>query len=171
MHPHLLISVLGLVAVVATFQTANGKAESATPTQAIALESKQASAPRRDFGHLILQIEGNANALRVTRITPKKSGYNTTKGVSPYHIALLDAGGQVLGSYPLDLSMFDMNPAQVGKPLQVQGCAIRDTRVAALTNVPYLATASAIRILHGKRVLGVLNGTTYEKLVAQGEVR
>jgi hypothetical protein len=171
MHPHLLISVLGLAAVIATFQTANGKAESATPTQALALESKSASAPRRDFGHLILQVEGNANALRVTRITPKKSGYNTTKRVSPYRIALLDAGGQILGSYPLDLSMFDMNPARIGKPLQVQGCAIRDTRVAALTNVPYFAKASAIRILHGKRVLGVLNGPSYKTLVAQGEVR
>lgn len=171
MHTHLLISVLGLGAVLTTFQIAHQPTESSAPTQTLVIDSTPASAARREFGHLILQIEGNANALKVMRITPKKSGYNTTKKVSPYRIALLDAGGQVLGSYPLDLRMFDMNPAHVGKPLQVQGCAIQDTQVAALTNVPYFAKATSIRILHGQRVLGILNGTSYEKLIAQGEVR
>ncbi|MEE2885814.1 MAG: hypothetical protein VX951_00145, partial [Planctomycetota bacterium] len=105
------------------------------------------------------------------RITPKESDYNPTSRTSPYQIELLDAGGQVLGSYPLDLSLFDMNPARVGKPLRVQGCQVRDTRVAALANVPYLAKAVSLRILRGNRVFGFLNTASYHRLVAQGEVR
>lgn len=171
MRTHLLLGALGICAVGGTYQSTIGSAGSGHQAETIAAETSPAVTPRRNFGHLILQIEGNANALRVTRITPKKSGYNPTSRTSPYQIELLDAGGQVLGSYPLDLSLFDMNPARVGKPLRVQGCEVRDTRVATLANVPYLAHAVTVRILRGNRVFGFLNTASYRKLVAQGEVR
>jgi len=171
MHAHLIISALGLSAVIATFQATRGDSGPSEAAPVTISQTKPASAARRDFGHLILQIEGDANRLSVTRITPKKSACNRDARVSPFRVVLLDAAGQTLGSYPLDLSMFDMNPAQAGKPLRVQGCEVRDTRVAALANVPYFASATALRILRGGQLLGALDHVAYEKLVAQGEVR
>ena len=171
MQTNVLASILGIGAVIATYQATQDEPVPGPSAPVTTLEARPPSAARRDFGHLILQVEGDANRLSVTRVTPKKSSYNRTSRPSPFSIDLLDAAGQTLGSYPLDLSMFDLRPTRAGKPLQVQGCEVRDSRVAVLANIPYFANATALRILHGGRTLGLLDSTTYEQLIAQGEVR
>lgn len=183
MRTHLLLGAIGICAVIGTFQSTDGTSSATASSRGLLhsldrpqpitqpSEATPAAAPRRPFGHLILQIEGDANGLRVTWITPKQSAYNPSTRTSPYRIELLDADGMVAGVYPLDLSQFDMNPARVGKPLRVQGCEIRDTRVATIANVAFLAGATAARIMRGNRQLGSLDSTTYQRLLKQGEVR
>ena len=88
-------------------------------------------------------------------ITPKTSGYNPTRIDSPYQAVLFNRAGRQLGSYAIDLSQFDLDPARVGKPLRVTGCEVRDTKVAAIVNVPYLANARSIEIRRAGRRPGV----------------
>ena len=124
------------------------------------------------FGHLILQVEGDVTSPEVMWITPKKAAYNPVRGTqSEFQLELLDGLGRVLGSYPLDLTHFDLNPANIGKPLKVHGCEVRDTKIATIVNVPFLVAATSLRIRRGKAVLSTLEAAGYSHLLAEGENR
>ena len=71
----------------------------------------------------------------MTWITPKASGYNRTKIESPFEIDLFDGAGRLLGTYPIDLSRFDTDPARIGKPLRVEGCEVLDSSIVTIVNV------------------------------------
>ena len=43
-----------------------------------------------------------------------------------------DVTGMVLGSYPLDLFHFDLDEKNIGKPATVQGCEVRDAKIATI---------------------------------------
>ena len=128
-------------------------------------------APTEPDGHLVLQIEGDARALQVTRITRKPDPCGPARFTSASAIVVRDAAGSELGRVPLDLSLFDLDPAHVGRPLHVDGCVVRDTRVAMLANVPHWPDAASLEIVHEGRVLGVLAGARYEALVRAGAPR
>ncbi len=122
-------------------------------------------------GHLILQIEGDARALRVTRITPKVDPCGPARFASAHAVVVRDAAGSELGRVPLDLSNFDLDPARVGGALTVEGCMVRDPHVATLVSIPRWPTAASLEVVHAQQVLGTLAGGAYAELVTAGERR
>jgi hypothetical protein len=135
----------------------------------IAVVERPLDQPPDVRGHLILQTEGDARALDVTRITVKPDPFGHLAGVqSEFAIELRDAAGRLLGSYPLELDRFDMDPAHVGRDLRVEGCVIVDTRVAALVNVPDFVAAAELRILRGAQVLGRVEPARLARMVVEG---
>jgi hypothetical protein len=122
-------------------------------------------------GHLILQVEGDAGALQVTRITPKPDPCGPARLHSEYAVVVRDAAGTELGRVPMDLSAFDLDPARIGQPLRVEGCVVKDTRVATLVSIPRWPTAAALDLVQGTRVLGTLAGDSFATMVRAGELR
>jgi hypothetical protein len=121
-------------------------------------------------GHLVLQIEGDARALRVTRITPKPDPCGPARLDSIWRIVVRAADGSELGRYPLDLRQFDLDVAHVGAPLRVEGCRVIETGVATLASIPRWPNAASLAIVSGARTLGTLDAPSYAALLA-GEVR
>ncbi len=154
----------GLLGVVAVFGT-------------LALVPRPPTTPDPAFptgpnGHLILLIEGDARGLRVTHITAKRDDYNPVHGdKSPYQVVVHDKNHKVLGRYPLDLSRFDLDPKNVGKPLRVEGCEVIDTKVAMLTNIPWFPNASFLEIERNGVSVGEMLADDYRRLVEQGTDR
>ena len=62
-----------------------------------------------------------------------------------------------------------MTTANVGKPVQVTGCEVRQRRVSMLLNVPRVTGASRFEIRRGKRVLGRLDGKRLRQLSGGGK--
>lgn len=122
-------------------------------------------------GHLILQVEGDARALAVVRITPKTDPCGRAVFESAFHAVVRDGAGAELSAVPIDLAVFDMDPAHVGAGLRVEGCAVTDTRVATLVSVPRWPNAASIEIRRDGTVLGKIAGTELAALVRAGEVR
>ena len=152
-----LIAVAGLCVVGGIYL--RSRAPEASP--------RPATIPPR-YGHLILHIEGSVRALSIEHITPKPSGYNVVRTQSPYTIELLDGTGTLLGSYPLDLSAFDLAPERVGAELRVEGCQVIDPNIVTLANVPYFETLASLRIRKGADVLGALGSADYFAMLAAG---
>ncbi len=117
-------------------------------------------------GHLVLIIEGDARSLSITQVVAKKDPCGPTDTIeSDYHILMLDADASVLARYPLDLSQFDLNPDHIGRPVQVEGCVLIDTKIAMLANVPYLPNATHIQITGPDSKVGELAAGTYKQVV------
>jgi len=153
MQYRLVTGTLGVIAVLGTF---------ALPPRP--------TLPPVPKGHLVLLIEGDARGLRVTHITAKTDPYNPVYGVKPAHeVVVYDRNAKVLGRYPLDLSKFDLDPKNVGKPLRVEGCQVIDTKVVVLTNIPWLPNASFLEIEKGPASLGEVTAADYARLVATAE--
>jgi hypothetical protein len=126
--------------------------------------------PPASKGHLVLLIEGDAHGLRITHITAKRDPYNPVYGARPPHdIVLYDQNARELGRYPLDLSRFDLDPANAGKPPRVQGCEVIDTKVVLLANIPWLPNASFLEIEKGTTSVGELAASDYARLVSMAE--
>ena len=90
---------------------------------------------------MVLVVEGDARGMRVTHAQAKADAYQGAKpGLAnrTYEVEVQNAAGVALGTYPLDLSHFDLDPQRVGQPLRVEGDVVRNTQVTALTNVPTL---------------------------------
>ncbi len=135
-----------------------------------ALPNEGATAQPR--GHLILQIEGDANGLRVVRVTPKPDPLGHLADVPSTHrvVVRLRDGGE-LASVPLDLSHFDLDPANVGRDASVTGCVVRETCVAALANVPHFDGDVVVEIRAGARVVGGLDADGYARMLRAAEGR
>ena len=151
---------LPLVAVLLTASLA------ASVVATVAVVAHNAAVPE-PVGHLILQVEGDATALRVTRITKKVDACGLARLASPHEVVIRDAVGGELGRVPLDLSAFDLEPNRAGQPLRVEGCKVLDPHVAMLANVPHWPTAAALEIVSRGRVLGALDQASYAALLAQ----
>ena len=149
-HPLALASgVLGVAAVLGT----------------LALPPRPTTPPPPN-GHLVLVIEGDAKGLEVTHVTAKADPYNRVYGPKTSHeIALFDRNGTELGRYPLDLSKFDLDPANVGKPVRSEGCTIIESKVVMLTNIPWLPNTSYLEIRRGATKVGELTVANYSRLV------
>ena len=170
MQHQLATGVLGVVAVLGTLALV-------PRLTAPRLTAPRLTAPRvapitGPTGHLILLIEGDARGLRVSHITAKKAPYNPVRGAqTPYAVVVHDGNHKVLGRYPLDLSHFDLDAKNVGKPVRVQGCELIDTKVAMLTNIPWFPNASFLEIKKIGVSVGELLPDNYQRLVEQGTDR
>ena len=170
MRTNSLAILIGAGVVVGTFLATTPTDSQPAPTKQQAVAA-QPSKPAVEYGHLIVQLEGNVHGLNVTWITPKTTGYNKTRVKSTFEIDLLDRAGAKLGTYPIDLTRFDTNPARIGKPLRVQGCEVLDSKIVTMVNVPFFANTASMQIRNGGMVIGRLGADQIAKLTAQGEVR
>lgn len=126
--------------------------------------------PQAPRGHLILQVEGDASGLRISRITAKADACGVLRLESDHQIVVRAADGSEIARYPLDLRMFDLDPAHVGAPLHVEGCRVVETRVATLASIPNWPDAAGLELLHGGRIVGRVDDAAYAQLLA-GRVR
>ena len=62
---------------------------------------------------------------------------------SNWHVTILDALGNKLASVPLDVRPFATGANSVGKPGQVRGCVVVDSKIGMLVNVPAYAAAAS----------------------------
>ena len=162
MKPPLLLTVAAGIALVVVAISATPSSNRQPPATPIASSA----------GHLILQIEGDANGLRIVRITKKVDpvGYQVEQQTS-HRVVLLAADGIELGSVPLDLSHFDLDPAHVGRGPKVEGCIVRDTNVGILASVVDHPETARIEIRAGSRPVGGLGADAYRALIASSERR
>lgn len=120
-------------------------------------------------GHLLLVVEGDANGLRVSHITPKQDPHNPTRGLeSEWSVAVLSFDGSELGRFPVDLSQFDLDPARVGQPLRVEGDVVWETQVATLVSIPYFANAEGLVFRRQRRVVSTVPAEVYLRLITGG---
>jgi hypothetical protein len=126
--------------------------------------------PAQPAGHLVLVVTGDARQLQIEAAVRKPDPFGgVPKGlISQYRLSIRDGKGVELGSYPLDLSHFDLDPANAGKPLRVTGCTFRSTTVALPVSVPDFPQAASIVILSGERQLGATSGAALQALLAGG---
>jgi hypothetical protein len=96
-------------------------------------------------GHYALVVEGDRDRLTITHGNAKADAWaGVPKGfTSAWTLTVLGAGGEPLAEVPLDVSPFDVGQDRKGGPVQVEGCIVRDPKVAMLVNVPRFAEASA----------------------------
>jgi hypothetical protein len=127
--------------------------------------------PPTPRGHLIVQVEGDAKLLTITCVTPKNDKFGgVPRGLqSAFEIVLIDGKGAELARCPIDLSAFDLE--RVGGPVHVEGCVVRDPRVAALVNVPFYLETASLRIERDGRVLGQLGGEALQRMIAERRAR
>ena len=121
-------------------------------------------------GHFVFVIEGDRDRLNVTHASHKADPWaGVQKGLqSDWTLTVRDDAGTELVAMPLDMSKFDLDPARKGKPLQVQGCVVSDSRVAMLANVPCFATAATYVFTRGEVEVGTIEANAVNQLAGGG---
>lgn len=94
-------------------------------------------------GHLVLVVEGDRTGLSITAASAKTAPWaGVPKGLaSDWRLRIRDARGGVLAELPLDVSAFAVGAGELGT-LRVEGCLVRDSRIAMLVNAPAFAAAA-----------------------------
>ncbi|HEX5051638.1 MAG TPA: hypothetical protein VFZ65_07705 [Planctomycetota bacterium] len=130
--------------------------------------------PPRANGHYVLVVEGDRDRLTITSANAKTDPW---AGVpvgfaSDWTLCVRDGGGAVLAEVPLDLTPFATSRAEKGQPVQVQGCIVRDSRIAMLVSVPRFDTAASYTFSHrdagADRTLGTVTGDAVRELAGGG---
>lgn len=127
--------------------------------------------PQQPDGHLVLVVEGDVTALRVTRAVRKAAACGAVpKGLaSEFRVAVLDGNGVELLSRPLDLSAFDTDVTHIGRPVQVTGCIVKDWRIGVLVNVPDEPKAASLVFWRGKQQIGRIGWSELQQLLGGGK--
>src|SRR5262249_34998451 len=126
MHPATLVGC-GLLVAIAGLALRSPSPPFQTPT---AISGPQDPAA----GHLVLVVEGTVATLAITHAVAKADPWaGVPEGLtSAFALCLLGDGDRELTRVPLDLSLFDTDPAAIGKPVRVAGCEVRNSRIALL---------------------------------------
>jgi hypothetical protein len=126
--------------------------------------------PQDPTGHLVLVVTGDARQLQIDAAVRKADPFGgVPQGLkSDWSLSIRDVDGKELGRYPLDLSHFDMDPANAGKPPRVLGDHFRSTAVALPVSVPDFPRADSIAILRGDVQLTAVSGAALRALLAGG---
>ena len=95
-------------------------------------------------GHYVLVVEGDRDRLTITHASAKTDPWaGVPKGLSStWTLSVHDARGTTLATVPLDMRRFAIGAAERGRPVQVEGCVVRDSRIAMLVNVPRFDAAA-----------------------------
>jgi len=165
MHVSHLLGAAALFAGIGLLFTTD---DSGPPADAIA--SAGTVTPPPASGHFVLVVEGDRDRLTVTHASHKADPWaGTPKGLtSKWTLSIRDAAGTELTSLPLDMSQFDLTPARKGQGQQVQGCVVRDARVAMLVNVPCLQKAASYVMQREGIVVGSVDAATVNQLAGGG---
>lgn len=121
-------------------------------------------------GHDVLVVTGDRDALAVTGGSHKESTWaGPARGlVSAWSLSIRDAGDRELARVPLDMSAFALDAGSKGTGVTVEGCIVRDSRVAMLVNAPTFATADRYVFLRGDTAVGATPAATVRQLVGGG---
>lgn len=132
-------------------------------------------APPVADGHYVLVVDGDRNALTITHARHKPDPWaGVPKGLtSDFRLTVRDGAGAVLADVPLDVTPFLTGAADVGMPVRVEGCLVRDPHIAMLVNVPAFATAASygfVRREPGGAMLqiGAVGGAAVRELAGGG---
>ncbi|MBL8750892.1 MAG: hypothetical protein JNK78_17155 [Planctomycetes bacterium] len=95
-------------------------------------------------GHLTLVVEGDRDQLTIRRAVAKEDPWaGVPKGLtSAWTLTIRAQDGSTLAEIPLDLVHFDTAADRKGAAVRVEGCVVRDSRIAMLVNVPRFAEAA-----------------------------
>ncbi|MBX3462236.1 MAG: hypothetical protein KF830_03625 [Planctomycetes bacterium] len=113
-------------------------------------------------GHYSLVVEGDRDHLAITHARAKAEPWaGVPKGLqSDWRLQIRAADRSLLAEVPLDLAAFDLAPARKGGAVEVDGCIVRDPRVAMLANVPRFAAAAEYTFVRRQGDAEVWLGTT-----------
>jgi hypothetical protein len=131
--------------------------------------------PATAVGHYLLVVEGDRDSLTITAASHKADPWaGVPKGfTSEWQLDIHDGSGAMLAEIPLDVSAFATGALDKGRPLQVQGCVIRDARIGMLVSVPAFPTAATWTFVRratdgAPLVLGTVAGNRVRELAGGG---
>lgn len=131
-------------------------------------------APPVADGHYALVVTGDRDQLTISHAVAKVDPWaGVPKGLrSDWLLRIEGRDGALLAAVPLDLSAFDLAPQRKGGPIEVEGCIVRDPRVAMLVNVPRFAAAANYAFVRRDRnfdvPLGAVPGERVRDLAGGG---
>jgi hypothetical protein len=159
MHPTLPLGAFAALAGIGMyFAAAGGPAPERTP------QGPEAA------GHYAFVVQGDRSQLTITHAVAKPDPWaGVPKGFSSeWSLSIRDARGGELARVPLDLTKFDLQPERQGKPVVVEGCIVRDSKVAMLANAPAYPTAASYVFLRGELQVGTVAAATVQQLAGGG---
>ena len=125
-------------------------------------------------GHYVLVVEGDRNGLQVTFASKKPDPWGGVPKAfnSNWRLSVRDARDQELADVPLDVRPFATSSRSLGKPVQVMGCIVVDSKIGMLVNVPAFAAASSYKFVRIERDgtktnLGVVAAQTISDLAGE----
>ena len=125
-------------------------------------------------GRYVLVVEGDRDRLTITHASAKTDPWSgVPKGLSSsWQLTVQGADGTTLATVPLDVRKFAVAAAERGRPLHVEGCIVRDTRIAMLVNVPRFHAAATYTLTRhdGEQphVLGIATAAHVRALAENG---
>jgi hypothetical protein len=126
-------------------------------------------------GHCVLVVEGDRDRLAITHAVRKPDPWaGVPQGfASDWTLAIRDAGDRVLAEVPVDVSKFETGALQKGQALRVEGCIVKDARIAMLVNVPWFETAATYEFARagdagGRVAIGSVPAATVQRLAGGG---
>lgn len=145
-----LIAAIGLLTGPATNHAVRphspAAAVSIVETSAIPVAASPAAPPvtQPANGHYVLVVEGDRNGLGVTFASKKPDPWGGVPKAftSNWRLSVRDARDQELVNVPLDVRPFATSSRSLGKPVQVMGCIVVDSKIGMLVNVPAFPTAT-----------------------------
>jgi hypothetical protein len=136
--------------------------------------SESPAAPPAD-GHCVLVVEGDRDRLAITHAVRKPDPWaGVPQGfASDWMLTIRDAAERVLAEVPIDVSKFETGALQKGQPLRVEGCIVKDARIAMLVNVPWFASAATYEFSRsgdasGRVAVGSVPAATVQRLAGGG---
>ncbi|GAB4158359.1 MAG: hypothetical protein Fur0037_25900 [Planctomycetota bacterium] len=122
-----------------------------------------------DPGHFVIALEGTVQKLAATRAARKADPCGAIpKGLaSAFAVVALDAKGEALWIRPIDLSSFDTDPSHIGRPIEVEGCVVKDWRIGLLVNVPDDPACERIEFRREDRTIGSIGRAELARLAEE----
>jgi hypothetical protein len=140
----------------------------------VAVTATPVAAPPIANGHYVLVVEGDRDALVITRAVAKADPWaGAPKGLlSRWRLTIHDGNGELLADVPLDLSKFELAPEARGTT-RVEGCLVKSGNIGMLVNVPAFASAATYTITRpgdagGAVVVGTATGANVRDLAGGG---
>ncbi|MFO1076995.1 MAG: hypothetical protein U1E73_04625 [Planctomycetota bacterium] len=121
-------------------------------------------------GHDVLIVTGDRDGLAVTGANHKAEPWaGARRGMlSEWSLSIRDGAGRELAAVPLDMSAFALDAGRKGTGVTVEGCIVRDSRVAMLVNAPTFPTAASYVFLRGDTAVGTTAAATVRTLAGGG---
>jgi hypothetical protein len=135
----------------------------------IAATAQDPGSPKPTNGHVVLVVEGNVKALRVTRAVAKQDEWGgAPKGlVSEFALVMLNGDGKELQRVPLDLSKFETDESKIDSPVVVKGCEVKSPQIGALLNIPVVDGVATYRFVRGERTIGEVDAASMQRMIEE----
>ena len=135
----------------------------------IAATAQDPSSEKPASGHVVLVVEGNVKALRVTRAVSKQDEWGgVPKGlVSEFALVMQNGEGKEVQLVPLDLSKFETDETKIDSPVVVNGCEVKSPQIGALLNIPVVDGVATYRFVRGERTIGEVDAASMQRMIEE----